>query len=215
MMRKGDLGCGPEGRRVGVSHPLPRASGLSATRRWSPRTGLTVWPQRPHARVAAATIRLESRPSSWPRSRTTAGVADTQQYRGQPPGQGAAEDAVQVIQPIAQDRRPDPNRQDRQTDPTSQPSSTWLPVSACSASTVTAAATGTAATSSHRSCWRSTPPARRMRTTSDQAPSGIESPATATPPSPGAGDRGGDQAAPAPQVLAEQQMGGWPATTGR
>jgi hypothetical protein len=41
--------------------------------------------------------------------------------------------------------------------PTSQPRLTWLPISACVANAVTATATGTAATTSQRSCWRSTP----------------------------------------------------------
>src|SRR6266511_1816233 len=44
------------------------------------------------------------------------GIGATQQQREQPVGQCAADDAVQVVEPIAEDRRADRQRQDRQTD---------------------------------------------------------------------------------------------------
>jgi hypothetical protein len=44
------------------------------------------------------------------------GVAEAEQQGEQGPGQGAADDPVQVVQPVAQDRRPDGQRQQGDVD---------------------------------------------------------------------------------------------------
>jgi hypothetical protein len=114
-------------------------------------------------------------------------VPEAEQDGEQPVGDGAADDPVQVVQPVAQDRRPGRERQDRDAEPaavrnTGLPSrvapatapptvaSTATPARATSAATAVKAAPK----ATQRSCWRSTPRARRKRTTSDPAP-------TATP----------------------------------
>ena len=44
-------------------------------------------------------------------------VPEAEQHREQPVGDGAADDPVQVVQPVAQDRRPGRERQDRDAEP--------------------------------------------------------------------------------------------------
>ena len=136
------------------------------------------WKTAATARVAAATTRLESWPRSWPSPEHDRGVAAGQQQREQPVGQRAADDAVQVVQPVAQDRRADRQRQQRHADAQSHPADDRRrgvrpprrPGRPRRGGTDSAAANAT-----QRSCWRSVPRARRKRTTNDRAP-------TARPP---------------------------------
>jgi hypothetical protein len=84
-----------------------------STARWMWRRA--GWKAAATARVAAATARLELWGSSRPSPRTTAAYPRPRSSVSRPPGQGPADDAVQVVQPIAQDRGAGGQRQDHHT----------------------------------------------------------------------------------------------------
>jgi hypothetical protein len=94
------------------------------------------------------------------------GMAQAQQQRQQPGGQGAADDPVQVVQPVAQDRRPGGQRQDGHAD-------TDGPADQGRAPRDPDRQGGQAGQRHHqrgqRGCSRSSPLARRNRPTSDPA----------------------------------------------